>query len=125
MAKFSNLSFQFFDIPGVDVIRFICFSSHLIDVIGNYTHTVQQGRKLFQVHNIQFGVEGAVTNERSCFLITSISPTLDLRPLLHVECDLFLFYDLVLSCYNYHPSIFANYVYAPSDEGFGLGQRVP
>ena len=125
MAKFSDLSSQFFDIPGVDVISIISLSSHLIDIVGNNSHTVQQGRKLFQVHNIQLGVEGAVPNERISFHIAGIGSTLDLRPLLQIKRDLFLFYDLVLSRYNYHPFIFANYVYAPSDEGFGLGWRVP
>ena len=125
MAKLSDLSFQLFNIPGIDVIRFIRLFRHLIDVIGNDTHTIQQGCKLFQVHNIKLGVKGAVPDERRSFHITGISPTLDLRPLLHIKCDLFLFYDLVLSRYNYHPFIFANYVYAPSDEGFGLGLRVP
>jgi len=125
MAKFSDLSSQFFDIPGVDVISIISLSSHLIDIVGNYSHTVQQGCKLFQVHNIQLGVEGAVPNERRRFHVTSVSPTLDSCPLLHIKRDLFLFDDLVLSRYNYHPFIFANYVYAPSDEGFGLGWWVP
>ena len=78
-----------------------------------------------KVHNIQLGVEGAVPNERSSFHIAGFSPTLDLRPLLHIECDLFLFYDLILSRNNYHPFIFANFVYAPSNEGYCLGLRVP
>ena len=125
MAKLVMRLLYYSHILGIDVIRFIRFSSHLIDVVRYDTHTVQQGCKLFQVHNIQLGVEGAVPNERSSFHIAGFSPTLYLRLLLHIECDLFLFYDLVLSRYNYHPFIFANYVYAPSDEGFGLGWRVP
>ena len=117
MAKFSDLSSQFFDIPGVDVISIISLSSHLIDIVGNYSHTVQQGCKLFQVHNIQLGIEGAVPDERRSFHVTSVSPTLDSCPLLHIKRDLFLFDDLVLSRYCYHSFRSAILDSVPSTEG--------
>ena len=125
MAKLVMRLLYYSHILGIDVIRFIRLFRHLIDIVGNNSHTVQQGRKLFQVHNIQLGVEGAVPDERRRFHIAGFSPTLDLRPLLHVECDLFLFYDLVLSRYCYHSFCSAILDSVSSYEGYCLGLRVP
>ena len=50
------ISFQLFNILGVDVVGLVRLFSELVDIIGNNAHTVQHGGELFHIIKVRRGI---------------------------------------------------------------------
>ena len=88
-------------IIGINVVRFVSFASHLVDIVGNYPHTVQEGRKLFHTINVNAPVKRHRPYECSSFQVTSRSLLFDLIPFF-LRIDYLLALErCVFSCYIY------------------------
>ena len=101
---------------------FIRLAGDLVNIIGNHSHTVQQGRDLFHVVEYRLLFEYHLSEIFRRVGVARLSLSLDLFPVLEVKCQLLAVNLFILSGDNYQS--FRLILYNSSVLGRGLRFRV-
>ena len=117
---------QYFNVRGCDAVCFIRLAGNLVNVVRYNAHSVQQRRDLFHVVEYRLLFKYHLAEIFCRVGVARLSLSLDLFPVFEVKCQLLAVNLFILSCDNYQSFRYVLiFLFPPSNEGCGLGLRVP
>jgi hypothetical protein len=107
-------------------VGLVRLAGDLVDIVGNNAHTVQQGREIFHIIEYRLLFKYHLAEIFCRVGVARLSLSLDLFPVFEVKCQLLAVNLFILSCDNYQSFRYVLiFLFPPSNEGCGLGLRVP